>query len=107
MRAAFLARLIAGLSLVGLSSGCFVVVPVPLGQTTLPPAAPEKTAPDSCGAGGLQGLVGQSEAALSAIRLPQPLRVLHPGQAVTMDYSAARLNILIDSKGRVASLHCG
>lgn len=107
MRTAPLARLAAALALVGLTAGCFLVVPVPLGQTPLPPAAPQEATPDSCGAAGLRGLVGQPESALAALRLPQATRIIHPGQPVTMDYSAARLNILIDSKGRVASLHCG
>ncbi len=35
------------------------------------------------------------------------LRVIWPGQAVTMDYSATRLNVRVDSMGIVQSLSCG
>ncbi|PYF09727.1 peptidase inhibitor I78 family protein [Rhodobacter viridis] len=107
MRAAPLARLAAGLSVVSLTSGCFLVVPVPLGQTKVSPAAPVSSAPDRCGAAGLQGLVGQKENALKAMTLPKPTRVVHPGEAVTMDYSETRLNVMIDSKGLISKLHCG
>ncbi|WP_444454709.1 I78 family peptidase inhibitor [Rhodobacter capsulatus] len=107
MRATAFARLATGLSLLSLTSGCFMVVPVPLGQTTVRPAVPEATASDHCGAAGLRGLVGQPETALKGMRLPKSTRVLHPGQAVTMDYSETRLNVLIDSKGLISTLHCG
>ncbi len=65
------------------------------------------TAADDCGATGLQGLVGRPEAVLAGLRSGQPLRILHPGQAVTMEYSAARLTIEIDATGRIARLSCG
>jgi hypothetical protein len=41
-------------------------------------------------------------------RLPQQnVRVIRPGQAVTMDYSAQRLNVELDKADRVARLSCG
>lgn len=107
MRATALARLAAGLSLVSLTSGCFLIVPVPLGHTTVPATPAAASTPDRCGASGLQGLVGQPESALKGIRLPKPTRVVHPGDAVTMDYSETRLNVMIDSKGLISKLHCG
>lgn len=107
MRAAPLVRMIAALSLTGLTSGCFLIFPVPLGQTRVTPAAPETAASDSCGAAGLRGLIGQPETALKGLALPQPNRVLHPGQPATMDYSATRLNLMIDSKGLISNLYCG
>lgn len=35
------------------------------------------------------------------------VRRILPGMMVTMDYSAARLNLYIDAKGRVAKITCG
>lgn len=107
MRIAALARTGAAMALVSLTSGCFLIFPVPLGQTTGKPVLTAPKTPDTCGAAGLQGLVGQREAALEAMRFKAPPRVIHPGQPVTMDYSAERLNIVIDGKGRIVSLQCG
>lgn len=104
MRKAPLLPLIAALGLAGLASGCVAVFPVPL------PKGPSATPADTdgrCGAAGLQGLIGQRESVLAALRLRQPMRVIHPGQAVTMDYSAERLNIQIDKAGRIAAVTCG
>ncbi|ETD86287.1 I78 family peptidase inhibitor [Rhodobacter capsulatus] len=106
MRAKALARLAVGLTLVSLSSGCFLVVPVPLGTAVVPPAT-APSGPDSCGAAGLKDLIGQPKSALDGRDLAAGTRVLHPGQPVTMEYSATRLNILIDRKGRISSLNCG
>lgn len=35
------------------------------------------------------------------------VRVLRPGQPVTMDYSVERLNIEVDDEGVVTRVHCG
>lgn len=69
------------------------------------PAAPDE---DACGAAGLQYLVGQDEAALAAITFAaERVRVIRPGQPVTMDYSPERLNIELDAAGRIQRLSCG
>ncbi|SPH24660.1 hypothetical protein DEA8626_03711 [Defluviimonas aquaemixtae] len=62
---------------------------------------------DACGAADLQFMVGQSEDILAAMTFPAPMRVIHPGQAVTMDYNPKRLNIEIDGVGRIARVRCG
>lgn len=62
---------------------------------------------DQCGATALQHLIGAPESVLASMRFAQKLRVIHPGQAVTMDYNPARLNIEIDAEGRIATLRCG
>ena len=103
MRRAALARLAAGLSLVSLTAGCFLLVPVPLGT----PVAPAVSGPESCGAAALTDLIGQPQSALDGRDLPPKTRIIHSGQPVTLDYNARRLNILIDRKGRIASLTCG
>ena len=80
-----------------------VVVPLPSvgGGGTTP--APE----DACGASGLQGLVGQPSAVLQTMRFAGPVRIIEPNMAVTMDYSAARLNIWLNGAGRIDRVTCG
>lgn len=63
--------------------------------------------PDACKASELQGLVGQPASALDTMKFSQPLRVLRPGMAVTMDYSAARLNIEVDAAETITRVSCG
>lgn len=62
---------------------------------------------DACGASGLASLIGQPESVAAAMTFAQPVRILHPGDAMTMDFNPARLNILIDAKGRIEKIHCG
>lgn len=77
---------------------------VPEVSDPLPPApAPGGT----CGAAELQGLVGQPAAVLQTMRFGTTVRIIRPGQAVTMDYSEGRLNIDIDATERIARVHCG
>jgi hypothetical protein len=63
--------------------------------------------PNACGAAELQFLVGQNRAVLAAMTLPAPVRVIEPGMAVTMDYSAERLNIDLDDEDRITRVYCG
>jgi len=70
----------------------------------LPAAQPEA---DACGAAGYQSLVGQTEADFAAITFPGPVRMIRPGQAVTMDFREDRLNIEFDAAGRVLRVFCG
>ena len=37
----------------------------------------------------------------------QVARVIKPGQAVTMDYSAARVNVNVNDRGAITKLTCG
>lgn len=76
-----------------------VVSPVP----PLYPLPPENT----CGADGLQDLVGQSATRLDTMRFGVPIRIIRPGMAVTMDYSPNRLNIYIDDFNRITTIKCG
>jgi hypothetical protein len=62
---------------------------------------------DACGASGRQALVGTSVGELDASALPEPRRVIFPGQPVTMDVRAERLNIEIGPDDRVARVFCG
>lgn len=69
----------------------------------VPPAEPK---PDACKASGMQGLVGQPRSVLATMLLPAGSRVIGPGDAVTMDFSAERLNVEIGADGRIAKIAC-
>ncbi len=66
--------------------------------------------PDPCGTEALVHLLGQpapDARALEELDAPGRVRVIAPGQAVTMDYIATRLNIELDENGLVVRLRCG
>jgi hypothetical protein len=73
--------------------------------------SPEPAA-DACGAGKLSSYVNQlaSDDTLAQIRSAassQTIRVIRPGDAVTMDFRADRLNVEIGDTGRIRLLRCG
>jgi Peptidase inhibitor I78 family len=70
------------------------------------PMPPEDT-PSSCGADDLQYLVGRPGVVLDGMRFSQDVRVIQYGMAVTMDYSAARLNIWLDRRDVIERVTCG
>jgi len=76
------------------------------------PASEPMPAGGACNAEAARALVGQAAAAelgAAALRLSgaRRLRWIRPGDMVTMDYSADRLNVHLDSAGRVERLACG
>lgn len=80
------------------------------------PGVPDRQMPQppsgDCGADGLQHIVGAplTEVLLADIRArlgSKPLRIIRPGEMVTMDFSADRLNIDVDNVGRVQRVRCG
>ena len=60
----------------------------------------------TCGADRLQGLVGQDAGIIAEIEIDAPLRVIHPGMAVTADYNPGRLNIAVDEAGIITRVWC-
>jgi hypothetical protein len=52
-------------------------------------------------------IIGRRPEELGLERFPFPVRVIAPGMAVTMDYSASRLNLETDAEGRIVRFHCG
>ena len=68
--------------------------------------APPDQSSDACGASGYQSLVGQP---LAAATFPATLdvRMINPGEAVTMDYRADRLNVELDGAGIIRVVRCG
>lgn len=69
--------------------------------------APDLPGPNTCGAHGMQDLLGKDRGVLAAMTLPVGTRVITPGMAVTEDYSPARLNIDLDARGRITGVWCG
>lgn len=78
-----------------------------------PPAAePAPPTDDECGAGRLDAFLGLAagEDVLARIRAAighDRIRVIHPGDAVTMDYRADRLNVELGADSRIERLRCG
>jgi hypothetical protein len=75
--------------------------------TTTVPVPPPAFDLASCHAVGLDGLIGQPVRLIPATGAWSALRVIYPGQAVTMDYSATRLNVRVNAAGIIQSLSCG
>lgn len=84
-------------------AGCASVLPEGIAAPEAPAAAPA----GDCGADALQDLVGSSVGTLDPASLPEPRRIIFPGQAVTMDFLAERLNVEIGTDDRVARVFCG
>ncbi len=59
-----------------------------------------------CGAEDFQYLLGKREAALEGVTLPNPSRVLRPGDVIALDFSPDRLTIDIDGLGLISSITC-
>lgn len=82
----------------------------PLGGT--PPAndppqnAEEATQADTCGMAAYQRFIGRPVSEIDRQGLPVGTRVITPEMAVTMDFRAERLNIMVGTDGRVGSLRC-
>lgn len=79
---------------------------------TAEPHASPPPPEDSCGATRLADLLGQprSDPLVAEIRqrtAGRRVRWIRPGDAVTMDYSAGRLNVHLDARDRVERFSCG
>jgi hypothetical protein len=53
------------------------------------------------------GLIGQSGEIARLLVLDQPMRVIAPGTAVTMDYVMQRINFELDAADRITAVRCG
>jgi hypothetical protein len=96
--------LVCALSLI--TAAC-TMTPAPIG----PPPPPGPIA-GSCDASAVQWAVGQpaSASVLEQVTLAsgaRSARVLHPGEMVTMEFSADRLTINVDAGNRIIDLNCG
>lgn len=84
----------------------------PAAEPISPPLADPETGAGSCNADAVKSWVGktanedvvrQAVAAAGA----KGVRVIEPGQAVTMDFRADRLNIEVDAQGVITTVRCG
>jgi hypothetical protein len=85
---------------------------LPLAACVTTPKAAASAEMSECGSGKATDLVGKRwTEAMSAPTLKRTgarsLRVIAPGDMVTMDYRPNRLNIETDAEGRVVRLKCG
>lgn len=70
------------------------------------PAVPA-AAEDTCGASGRDALIGQPATALERVYILGPVRIIRPGDAVTMDYMESRINFELDQVDRITRVFCG
>jgi hypothetical protein len=80
---------------------------IALGLLTLLPACVQAQPEEDCGASAFQGLIGQTGEIARLIDLDQPMRVIEPGMAMTMDYRPDRINFELDEDDRIATVRCG
>lgn len=83
----------------------------PAQATPTPATPPDMTA--SCDADAAQSFVGKEASevnvaeAKAAAGAKGAVRVLKPGQPITMDYSGDRLNVIVDDGNRIVQVNCG
>ena len=88
-------------------AGNDVVAPTPA------PVADANDAATQCNADAAQSFVGQQAGddvvaqAQAAAGAEGAVRVIKPGQPVTMDFRADRLNVEIDEQGAIVRISCG
>lgn len=74
-------------------------------------AKPDKPA-DTCGAGQVKGWISAQptrdiKAQIAKTVGDRPIRYFADGDPVTMDFSEARLNVVLGASGRIAQFRCG
>jgi hypothetical protein len=74
--------------------------------------APPMIAPEGCNEAAAQFAIGKAADAklIEEARVKsgaQRVRVIRPGQMVTMEYDARRLSLDLDEKGKVVGARCG
>ena len=80
--------------------------------TPPPPTEPGPPVAGPCNAQGARWAIGQAATpeAVERIRVDtgsRVARVIHPGQAVTMDFSAERVNVHVNDRVAITSITCG
>ncbi|WP_315131697.1 I78 family peptidase inhibitor [Achromobacter marplatensis] len=73
---------------------------------------PGATSGKTCDAGALQSQIGQkaTQSVMEDLRSRSgstTARILRPGQLVTMEYNATRLNLIVDDKDVMTAIRCG
>ena len=78
-----------------LGLGACAATPPPVAHAPYPSDGPP------CEAERAHGAIGRAATQSHAVR------VIHPGQAVTMDYSPVRVNIHVNERNAITSITCG
>ena len=65
------------------------------------------TQDDTCNAGQHAALIDQDATALERVLILGMVRVTRPGDMVTMDFRAERINFVIDAHEKIAAITCG
>ena len=74
--------------------------------TQMQPALPAAEN-DTCAASEYGYLIGQDATTLETVLLLGKVRVIRPGQPVTMDFWPDRINFMIGEDERIVSINCG
>lgn len=84
----------------------------PAGPCNIPAAPALPPASDECGAAALGRYLnvsptGEMKSAIASAAGDRPIRYIAPGDAVTMDFVPARLNVETGDDGRIVRFRCG
>jgi hypothetical protein len=77
----------------------------PLGD--MPAPVLPSPADDTCGASGLADFIGEDASVVAATTFQTPIRIIRPGDMVTMDFSPERLNFELDELNEIIRVRCG
>lgn len=80
--------------------------PAPEPAPPMPPATDPATA-DTCNMAQYTALIGKPATDAGVPPASASVRIIKPGDQVTMDFSATRLNIDVDAAGTISGLRCG
>ena len=95
----------------GSAAGASSMSNTPDSGTSYAPMPSGSTVPD-CNTDAVQNLLGQaySDGVGETARRrsgSRVIRLLKPGQVMTMEYDPTRINIILDDKGAIQALRCG
>ena len=65
------------------------------------------TAADTCRGAQYAALLDRDQTALERVLIMRQIRIIRPGDVVTMDYRAERINFAIDEQGKISRIYCG
>ncbi|HEX5006968.1 MAG TPA: I78 family peptidase inhibitor [Hyphomonadaceae bacterium] len=75
--------------------------------TPAPPVTPADPTADTCNMAQYASLVGKPSTDAAVPPASATVRIIKPGDQVTMDFSATRLNIEVGADGMVTAVRCG
>lgn len=115
MKNTFIA-LVAGIALMACSPSTEPTPAAPVEPTATAPVEPTPPAPtpttdpamaDTCNMAQYTALIGKPATDAGVPAAGPSVRIIKPGDQVTMDFSEARLNIDVDAAGVITGMRCG